>query len=341
MNLLKLPRYSLLSILLRIIVVSIIAVAHMQLLILILELLDKNSNVDLLEYSILIIGFNIIVESNLALDLLYKRLFPLPQKLNQRMIVQFSVGVIILMVLSFILISLLPYKLESENIIFSINLVIGLVLINGMSSRLILYNITDQLIHSEKQIAQLKQEKLKLDYLNLQDKLDPHFLFNNLTILKSLAYHKNEYTVPFIENFTDIYRYVLQSSDKQLVTINEEIEFIESFLDLHKIRIGEGLKIKIDINNSVRTRKISPLTLQLLVENSLKHNIVSKSSPLNIKIYTEEDFIVVDNNIRKKQSTYSTKMGLENLRMRYEFLTEKLIIFDDTNNHFTVKVPLL
>jgi sensor histidine kinase YesM len=336
MNILNLPKYSIKSIIIRVIGVTTIAVAYMQILLYIL-----NTEGSLPEYLTLILGFNILMEVNIILNSIYEKIFPLPKKLSQRMFVNFIVGIALLISLFFGLTALIPYHLKAEKEVFYFNLGIGLMLMNGISSRLILHSITKKLFQSQNQIAKLKQEKLKMDYMLLQDKLNPHFLFNNLTVLKSYIYHKSDDALPFIEDFTDVYRYVLQSNNKQLVNLEEEMEFIHSFIDLHKSRLNEGLIVDISVDEHYKQHQISPLTLQLLVENVIKHNIASKTHPLEIKIYTNNNYITVDNNIRRKKSTYSTKTGLKNLINRYSLLTDKKIILNDDDKRFIVKVPLL
>lgn len=336
-----LPRYSFQAIILRLILVSATALTYMELLLLSLHFLDKGSEASPVEYIVLVVGFNLMMEINLILDSIFDRIYPTHQKLTQRMLIHSLVGLFLLVVLFFGLTAILPFRLQAEKEIFYLNLGIGLFLMNGISSRLIIRNITEKLFQTERKVDNLKQEKLKMDYLHLQDKLNPHFLFNNLTVLKSLTYHNSKDTIPFIDDFTDVYRYVLQSSDKQLVSLREEMEFIQSFVALHKARLKGGLTIQIDICKSNLENKISPLSLQLLVENAIKHNIASKSNPLFISIYTHNNYIVVENNIKLKKNTYSTKIGLKNIILRYGFLTKKEIEIINDTEKFTVKIPLI
>ena len=147
--------------------------------------------------------------------------------------------------------------------------------------------------------------------------------------------------VAFTQNFTDTYRYVLQSRDRTTVRLDEELEFIRSYAGLHAMRMGEALKVDYAIDPSLENRLIPPLSLQLLVENAIKHNIASKEEPLEISIYSAEKSIWVENNFQPKDSGYSTSKGLSNLIARYEFLTDKKISVTQTETVFKVELPLL
>ncbi|MBR7034877.1 MAG: histidine kinase, partial [Bacteroidales bacterium] len=141
--------------------------------------------------------------------------------------------------------------------------------------------------------------------------------------------------------FTDIYRYVLQSKDKDLVTLSEELQFVKSFVALHKERIGDGLNVMFNIPDELLGKSLVPLGLQILVENALKHNIASKSEPLNIHIYTNRDMLIVENNLNKKETVFSTKKGLGNITKRYKILTDRQVSVNQSSTNFIVSIPLI
>ena len=145
----------------------------------------------------------------------------------------------------------------------------------------------------------------------------------------------------FTQNFTDTFRYVLQTRDRTTVSLGEELEFIRSYLELHQERLGEGLRVEINVDPELKTRRIPPLSLQLLVENAIKHNVVSTERPLYLKILATGESIRVENNIQIRESSYSTEKGLANLVARYEFLTERKVTVDNTGIVFSVELPLL
>lgn len=187
----------------------------------------------------------------------------------------------------------------------------------------------------------MKREKLEMDYNSLQDQLNPHFLFNNLSVLKSLIIYNPEVAVGFTENFTDVYRYVLQSKNKRLVKLKEEFDFMKAYYALHKERLGEGLLLEYDISQEELDKEIAPLTVQLLIENAIKHNIVCKETPLKLRVVVGNDHLIVINNLNLRTASYSTKTGLGNLVRRYEMLTDKEVVIQYNEEMFEVKVPLL
>jgi LytS/YehU family sensor histidine kinase len=183
--------------------------------------------------------------------------------------------------------------------------------------------------------------KLKSDYNSLQDQLNPHFLFNNLSVLKSMITYEPDAAIVFTQNFTDVYRYVLQSREHTTVKLTDEVEFIKAYIGVHQERLGKALVNSMTINESAKYKNIPPLALQLLVENAIKHNVAIESEPLMLDIYTTEDSIVVTNNLNFKDSRHSTNRGLKNLIQRYEMLTDKKISIQSDNGFFEVKIPLL
>ena len=186
---------------------------------------------------------------------------------------------------------------------------------------------------------ELKRNVLELEYESLKSQVNPHFLFNSLNALTSLV-GNNDDAVYFIKNLSDVYRYLLEQKDKETVNLSTEIKFVESYIYLHKIRFGDNLNANININDN--KFMIVPLSLQMLIENAVKHNIVSEEEPLYINIYNSEDYLIVENNFQKKNIiNNSTKIGLENIKKRYSYLTNRELKIEKTNEKFIVKIPLL
>ena len=229
---------------------------------------------------------------------------------------------------------------ESESGVF-MGILTGLVFVQMVAHSLTIARLTQKMLDTQEEMAEMKREKLRMDYNSLQDQLNPHFLFNNLSVLKSLIIYDQDAAVDFTENFTDVYRYVLQSKEKPLVKFNEELDFMKAYCGLHKERIGDGLQMKVAIDDDQLDREIAPLTAQLLIENAIKHNIASREDPLKLEVYTQDNYLVVANSINKRESSYSTKTGLKNLVKRYEILNEKEIVVQHNEERFEVKVPLL
>jgi len=191
------------------------------------------------------------------------------------------------------------------------------------------------------EIEQLRNEKLSSQYQSLKDQLNRHFLFNSLNVLSNLVYEDADRSAAFIQKLSKIYRYVLEAQKEELIEMNKEVEFAENYLELQKIRFEESLQFKIEIDN--QRGLLPPLSLQLLLENAIKHNIVSESDPLIINIYRKDNFLLVSNTLQAKlnQSEPSTGVGLNNIKMRYQLLSDRNMEIIQTRNEFLVKLPIL
>ena len=187
----------------------------------------------------------------------------------------------------------------------------------------------------------LKREVLALQFETLKNQVNPHFLFNCLNILTPLVYKNPDEAAKFIKQFSEVYRYVLQQKDNEIVSLSTEMEFVNSYIYLNKIRFGDNLQVKIEIENY--SQMVVPLSLQMLIENAIKHNIISKDEPLYISIFTDKNnYLTVKNNLQKKEVlNNSVQIGLANIKSRYEFLTEKGFIIEENDKEFIVKIPLM
>ncbi len=190
-------------------------------------------------------------------------------------------------------------------------------------------------------------EKLQKEYAqsqleSLKSQVNPHFLFNSLNTLTYLIPEDADKAVKFVQKLSKVYRYVLEIKDKQLTSLKEELDFLDSYIFLLKERFGENLKVKIDIDASLHNQHLIPFSLQLLFENVIKHNIISKDKPLEVCLWVDADRLLVRNNLqRKAQQMPSTKVGLENIRHRYSFYTNEKMEVIETSEYFLVALPLL
>ena len=206
---------------------------------------------------------------------------------------------------------------------------------------LIVYNYHQSLTTVMLENEKLQQEKLRLDYLALQDQINPHFLFNNLSTLIAIIKSDPDSAVSMATNFSDVYRYVLQSKDKVSVSLGDELKFIKAYLALHQIRLGNGLTVTFSIDERLLDHQLAPLSLQLLVENAIKHNVATLASPLHIEVKAYDGHVMVTNNLNPKKTTYSTNTGLQNIEKRFQFLTSNPIVVEKHEQRFTVKLPLI
>ena len=193
-----------------------------------------------------------------------------------------------------------------------------------------------------KRERKLREEKLIFQYESLKNKVNPHFLFNSLNTLSSLIQRDPELSERFITKFSTIYRYVLDKADRDMVSLEEELAFIEDYFFLRKIRDENKINLLIRVDKP-HSYSVIPVSIQLLVENALKHNAASREQPLNINIYLEKDnMVIVENNIQKKMSLEpSPKVGLKNLKERVFLAMRKEVIISEGPASFIVKLPIL
>jgi two-component system, LytTR family, sensor kinase len=193
-----------------------------------------------------------------------------------------------------------------------------------------------------KEKALSQKEHARVQYDNLKNQLNPHFLFNSLASLNSLIFENQELASQFLQQLSKVYRYVLENKDRELVSLQTETKFIQQYLMLLKTRFGDGFITDICIEPGKEGRHIVPITLQILIENALKHNKVGEASPLRVCIRTEGDFLIVSNNLQKKSQVDSSNgMGLENMKTLYAFLSPTALEVREEKDIFMVKVPLL
>jgi hypothetical protein len=189
----------------------------------------------------------------------------------------------------------------------------------------------------------LARESVQSQLEVLKNQLDPHFLFNSMNTLAALIDDDNTDAQQYLERLSDVYRYVLVSRNKNTVPLEEEIAFLDAYVYLNKIRFRDNLQVEKKLSTETYRRFVTPLSLQMLIENAIKHNIVSKDNPLKINIKHEGDhYLVVENNIQEKTILEkSTRVGLQNIINRYSLLTDRQVEVISSGALFTVKIPLL
>lgn len=186
----------------------------------------------------------------------------------------------------------------------------------------------------------LKRENLKNELASLKTQVNPHFLFNSLNTLASLV-RDNEQATNFVNKLSRMYRYILQSGESDLVTLSEEIKFLQNYIYLIKTRYRDRFEVELDIEPDLFSATIPPLALQLLVENAVKHNEISETHPLRVRIYSEGDILYVENKIHERSSMpEQTGIGLANLRKRFAIIKKADIVISRVNGTFRVALPL-
>ncbi|RKD91559.1 sensor histidine kinase [Mangrovibacterium diazotrophicum] len=189
--------------------------------------------------------------------------------------------------------------------------------------------------------AQLKTQMMTYQYEALRNQINPHFLFNSLNVLSDLVYEDQQQAVRFIRQLSDLFRYVLDSRDKELVPLQEELNFLDSYIFLLKTRFEE--KLQIDLQVEARSDDFMvPMTLQMLIENAVKHNEVSAAFPLKVTVRQNGDYLEVENNLQPKSvGDDSKKTGLQNIRQQFAFFSAKPVEIEQTEQFYRVRVPIL
>ena len=207
-----------------------------------------------------------------------------------------------------------------------------------MASAFFFYSIWRQAVDREQQ---LREENLKYKYRTLKTQVNPHFLFNSLNTLSEIIYVDTKKADNYIQQLAGIYRYILDHEETDLISLKDELKFVSRYFDLQKERDGDKIQLEMNIRDAEKY-SIVPISLQILVENALKHNSISEENPLKIVIHNEEDsFIVITNNIQKRNTLKSTPgTGLTNLKERVKLIMGKEMTIEADNNQFTVKLPI-
>ena len=196
----------------------------------------------------------------------------------------------------------------------------------------------ENLLHTER----LMRENTEAKYAALRNQIDPHFFFNSLSVLTNLVYKDPDVAADYITQLAKTYRYILDKKFENMVPLETELTFLDSYLFLINIRHQDSIAVTIQLDKNTRNNcLIPPATLQMLFENAIKHTGFSAASPLHISLSRENNWLIIENNLRKKQNTeFSSGVGLENIKKRYELL-DKNIIVRENDDTFVVKIPII
>jgi len=186
----------------------------------------------------------------------------------------------------------------------------------------------------------LEKDNLEARYNALKAQVNPHFLFNSLNSLMNLL-DNNPIAEQYVQDLSEYLRYMLLSNSRESVPLQEELDNLEKFFHLQRLRFNENLHVELSIQPASLQLQIPPLALQMLVDNCIKHNIISSQHPLTIKIHDDGKNITVVNNLQRKQSVESTGQGLKNIEGRYRFIAGEAVKIESDENHFSVTIPLI
>lgn len=201
------------------------------------------------------------------------------------------------------------------------------------------------LVRLYKRAEELEACTLRARYQSLQNQLNPHFLFNSLNTLISEIEYNPQNAMDFTRNLADSYRYILYCQDKHTVALSEELDFVDTYIKMQKVRLGDCLELDVRIDDDYRDHPLPPLTLQLLIENVIKHNVINSNNPMPIALSTESGadgvWLCVSNPVKLKKGVSTSGRGLKNLSQRYKLLCDKDIVIEKKDNKFVVKIPLM
>lgn len=234
-----------------------------------------------------------------------------------------------------------PYTISLSDLAgYFINSLIFSFTVMGITEAIYYYS---RLRKAEKEKEELQRINLMAQYDSLKQQVNPHFLFNSLNSLSSLITSDPPKAEKFVEEMSSVYRYLLQNSKEELSLLSRELAFARSYLHLLQTRFGEGLRVDIQIHKDHENTLIPPLTLQLLIENAVKHNEVSSANPLHIRIASKDGqrLEVVNNLQKRKLTTPSEKIGLSNIMAKYKLLAYPDVEVHETLTHFIVRLPLI
>ncbi len=192
------------------------------------------------------------------------------------------------------------------------------------------------------EMATFQKEKAQFSLELLRTQINPHFLFNNLNTLSSLIYTNQEKAAEFLRKLSGVYRSILEYRDKEIITLEEELIFFNQYKELLEVRFENMLFFKLHIDSVYLKKHLIPLTMQMLVENAIKHNVLSQNKPLTISIECVDGYLLVENNYQPKEILeYSSGLGLKMIENRFAYLTKLPVVIDKTSAHFLVKIPLI
>lgn len=220
--------------------------------------------------------------------------------------------------------------------------------VSSFIALIILIVIRSVYFYKSVQENKIKEQKIiantaSAQFESLKNQIDPHFLFNSLNVLSSLIEENPDMAQDFTTSLSKIYRYVLEQKDKELVPIEVELDFARTYMNLLQMRFENSIVFTFPDNIDFNDGKVVPLSLQLLLENCIKHNIASEQKPLRIRIYLEKGVLIVENNLQKKETLDQERkgVGLQNIVNRYAILTKRNVFVEETNEYFRVKIPVL
>ena len=264
----------------------------------------------------------------------------------QRILIFFLGIVATVVIVDFIGVQLLSYIFSSGSYDFMerSRALLSIIFISTMT--MAIYEAIYFYVRLKKSIReeeQAKQAIVQAQLDTLRNQAQPHFFFNTLNTLRDIIdQNPREEAKEFVDKLSDMYRFILESGNTDLISLKDELRFAKAYYHIQKERFGENLLVKWSIPEDALDLLIAPMSLQLLLENAIKHNVVSKARPLEVEVFVRQRHLVVSNKIQLKSTRFpSTKLGLQNIEKRYQLISRQSIIIHNDGNRFTVSLPFL
>ncbi|WP_421870989.1 sensor histidine kinase [Marinoscillum sp.] len=230
-----------------------------------------------------------------------------------------------------------PVDWDVVNLVTLANVICVIFVTHAYETVFLIKERQSDLVHFE----QLERAKVESELEALKSQIDPHFMFNSLNTLSYLIENDQSKALLFNESLSDVYRYILMNKQKELVTLKEELEFANNYFTLMQIRFGLGVRFHVASGGLEENKLLSPISLQLLLENAVKHNEFNEEKPLDIRLVLQNGWIEVTNNLQVKAVKNSSKIGLRNLKERYRLVVGKEVLVEQSEQEFKVKLPYL
>lgn len=316
-----------------------------------LILFPSNHNTQLLDFVVSVVTTTLVWEGNFKIEVLMDKKYPWEKSPGKRILYKalYSLIFSVLAIYLSLYVSLLIYNkfigqmpIETKSQLINLSIVIGILVVIIVLTIEVSAQFFNNWKSSLVEVEKYKTESALAQLQNLKNQIDPHFLFNNMSILTSLVNTDTSKAVNFIGQLSKVYRYLLDNKNNELVTLHNELEFIKSYTYLLQIRFDSSIIFNIDIPANLSNKYIPPMALQMLIENAIKHNEVSEDFPLTISIVAKNDKLIVSNNLQlRRNKEPNSNIGLQNIKDRYKFFSDKEIEIVQSEKSFVVTTPLL
>ena len=305
-----------------------------------------------LDYFIRIVAIFLVCAVFLSANIFYNKVNLGPLKFNLlsiKGIILFNLLIFIPVQIAYVLLNMqqvelpvsdrMPVEGGSGFILLTIMTNMALMLVSALVGTV--YRFMGENYQIKLKNEMLQKESAEARFANLKEQLNPHFLFNSFSTLNGLIDESRSKAKKYVHDMCDVYRYVLKNENIDKVTLREEMEYAKIYLSMVKERFGDSVHDVINISNEALEMKLPPLAIQMLIENTVKHNSFNSDHPLQLVIQSSDSFIEVENSLRARLVNDSHSLGLYNLNLRYKYLCDGEVIIKKTDTTFKVKIPLL